>query len=99
MCHKASRQSTSHFNLSPSRIEGTPDQVAVHIFEKIICPSTEELLKNNPEAAKVFAYHIFGLALSQLAEFHSTKSLDKAVTVTLHNLLRQLKKERNELKH
>ena len=40
-------------NLSPSSIEGTPDQVAVHIFEKIICPSTEELLKNNPEAAKV----------------------------------------------
>lgn len=73
-------------NLNPSRIEGTPDQVVVHIFEKIICPSTEELLKNNPEAAKVFAYHIFGLALSQLAEFHSTKSLDKAVTVTLHNL-------------
>lgn len=32
-------------NLSPSSIEGTPDQVAVHIFEKIICPSTEELLK------------------------------------------------------
>ncbi|MDC4457946.1 hypothetical protein OHW21_07255 [Acinetobacter baumannii] len=86
-------------NLNPSRIEGTPDQVAIHIFEEIICPSTEELLKNNPEAAKVFAYHIFGLALSQLAEFHSTKSLDKAVTVTLHNLLRQLKKERNELKH
>ncbi|WP_151817299.1 hypothetical protein [Acinetobacter oleivorans] len=52
-----------------------------------------------PEAAKVFAYHIFGLALSQLAEFHSTKSLDKAVTVTLHNLLRQLKKERNELRN
>lgn len=45
-------------NLTPSRIEGTPDQVAIHIFEEIICPSTEELLKNNPEAAKVFAYHI-----------------------------------------
>lgn len=45
------------------------------------------------------AYHIFGLALSQLAEFHSTKSLDKAVSVTLHNLLHQLKKERNELKN
>ncbi|HFE8666831.1 TPA: hypothetical protein ACGAPI_002351 [Acinetobacter baumannii] len=85
-------------NLNPSRIEGTPDQVAVHIFKEVICPSTEELLKNNPETAKVFAYHIFGLALSQLAEFHSTKSLDKAVTVTPHNLLRQLKKERNELR-
>ncbi len=85
-------------NLNPTRIEGTPAEVATHIFQNIICPSTEELLKNNPEAAKVFAYHIFGLALSQLAEFHSTKSLDKAVTVTFHNLLRQLKKERNELK-
>ncbi|MCJ8815360.1 hypothetical protein K5D49_16675 [Acinetobacter baumannii] len=69
------------------------------IFKEVICPSTEGLLKNNPEAAKVFAYHIFGLALSQLAEFHSTKSLDKSVTVTLHNLLRQLKKERNELRN
>lgn len=86
-------------NLNPSRIEGTPDQVAIHIFKEVICPSTEGLLKNNPEAAKVFAYHIFGLALSQLAEFHSTKSLDKAVTVTLHKLLRQLNKERNELKN
>lgn len=86
-------------NLNPSRIEGTPDQVAVHIFKEVICPSTEELLKNNPEAAKVFAYHIFGLSLSQLAEFHTTKSLDKAVSATLHNLLRQLKKERNELKN
>ncbi len=86
-------------NLNPSRIEGTPDQVAVHIFKEVICPSTEELLKNSSEAAKVFSYHIFGLALSQLAEFHSTKSLDKAVTITLHNLLRQLKKERNELRN
>ncbi|AVI33679.1 hypothetical protein AW863_RS14445 [Acinetobacter baumannii] len=86
-------------NLNPSRIEGTPDQVAIHIFKEVICPSTEELLKNNPEAAKVFAYHIFGLALSQLAEFHSTKSLDKSVSVTLHNLVQQLKKERNELKN
>lgn len=86
-------------NLNPSRIEGTPDQVAVHIFKEVICPSTEELLKNNPEAAKAFAYHIFGLALSQLSEFHSTKSLDKAVSLTLHNLLRQLKKERNELRN
>lgn len=32
-------------NLNPSRIEGTPDQVAVHIFKEVICPSTEELLK------------------------------------------------------
>ncbi|RZG82150.1 hypothetical protein EXE06_10785 [Acinetobacter pittii] len=86
-------------NLNPSCIEGTPAEVAAHIFQKIICPSTEELLKNNPETAKVFAYHIFGLALSQLAEFHSTKSLEKAVSVTLHNLLRQLKKERNELRN
>ncbi|MDI9723399.1 MULTISPECIES: hypothetical protein [Acinetobacter] len=86
-------------NLTPNRIEGTPAEVAAHIFQNIICPSTEELLKNDPEAAKVFAYHIFGLALSQLAEFHSTKSLDKAVSVTLHNLLRQLKKERNELRN
>ncbi|EMP8705105.1 hypothetical protein ACYQIL_002468 [Acinetobacter baumannii] len=86
-------------NLNPNRFEGTPDQVAVHIFKEVICPSTEELLKNNPEAAKVFAYHIFGLALSQLAEFHSTKSLDKSVSVTLHNLVQQLKKERNELKN
>lgn len=86
-------------NLNPSRIEGTPDQVAVHIFKEVICPSTEELLKNNPEAAKLFAYHIFGLALSQLAEFHSTKGLDKAVRVTLHNLLCQLNKERNELRN
>ncbi|MDV8152358.1 hypothetical protein R5L37_11375 [Acinetobacter pittii] len=85
-------------NLNPSRIEGTPDQVAVHIFKEVICPSTEELLKNNPEAAKVFAYHIFGLSLSQLAEFQSTKNIEKLVTVTLHNLLRQLKKERNELR-
>ncbi|EJG17261.1 hypothetical protein ACIN5189_A2252 [Acinetobacter baumannii OIFC189] len=46
-------------NLSPSSIEGTPDQVAVHIFEKIICPSTEELLKNNPEAAKSFCISHF----------------------------------------
>lgn len=86
-------------NLTPNSIEGTPAEVAAHIFKNIICPSTEELLKNNPEAAKVFAYHIFGLALSQFAEFQSTKSLDKAVTVTLHNLLRQLKKERNELRN
>ena len=40
-------------NLNPSRIEGTPDQVAIHIFKEVICPSTEGLLKNNPEAAKV----------------------------------------------
>ena len=39
-------------NLSPSRIEGTPDQVALHIFEEIICPSTEELIKNNPKLQK-----------------------------------------------
>ena len=84
-------------NLSPSRIEGTPDQVALHIFEKIICPSTEELLKIILRLQRFCIPH-FGLALSQLAEFHSTKSLDKAVTVTLHNLLRQLKKERNELR-
>ncbi|OTU24184.1 hypothetical protein [Acinetobacter pittii] len=85
-------------NLSPSSIEGTPDQVAVHIFEKIICPSTEELLKNNPEAAKVFAYHIFGLALSQFAEFQSTKNFEKTVSVTLNNLVTRLKQERNELR-
>lgn len=86
-------------NLTPSRIEGTPDQVAVHIFKEVICPSIEELAKNNPEAANVFAYHIFGLALSQLAEFQSTKNFERIVTVTLHNLLRQLKKERNELRN
>ena len=85
-------------NLSPSRIEGTPDQVALHIFEEIICPSTEELIKTIRKLQKFCISH-FGLALSQLAEFHSTKSLDKAVTVTLHNLLRQLKKERNELRN
>lgn len=85
-------------NLNPSRIEGTPAEVATHIFQNIICPSTEELLKNNPEAAKVFAYHIFGLALSQFAEFQSTKNFEKTVSVTLNNLVTRLKQERNELR-
>ncbi len=50
-------------DLNPSRIVGTPDQVAAHIFKEVIYPNTEELLKTNPEVAKVFTYHIFGLAL------------------------------------
>ena len=84
-------------NLSPSSIEGTPDQVAVHIFEKSFVQVLKSFSKQSG-SCKSFCISHFGLALSQLAEFHSTKSLDKAVTVTLHNLLRQLKKERNELR-
>lgn len=86
-------------NLNPSRIEGTPDQVALHIFEEIICPSTEELLKNNPGSCKSFCISHFWFSTVSTSRVHSTKSLDKAVTVTLHNLLRQLKKERNELRN
>ncbi|MFW1892119.1 hypothetical protein [Acinetobacter geminorum] len=86
-------------NLTPNRIEGTPAEVAAHIFQNIICPSTEELLNNDPEAAKVFAYHIFGLALSQFAEFQSTKNFEKTVSVTLNNLVMRLKQERNELRN
>ncbi|HCS1003386.1 TPA: hypothetical protein NZK16_001021 [Acinetobacter baumannii] len=89
----------SEVNVKSSRFEGTPDQVAVHIFQEVICPSTEALYKVNPQAAALFAYHIFGLAISHFAELQSTERLEKVVNEILQKLLKQLKAERNELKH
>ena len=63
-------------NLSPSSIEGTPDQVAVHIFEKSFVQVLKSFSKIILRLQRFCIPH-FGLALSQLAEFHSTKSLEK----------------------
>lgn len=44
-------------NLSPSSIEGTPDQVAVHIFEKSFVQVLKSFSKQSG-SCKSFAYHI-----------------------------------------
>lgn len=82
-----------------TKIEGTPAEVAASIFKKIICPNIEMLLKQNPDAAKVFAFHIMGLAISQYAELNTTKSFQKQLEVITHNMVQSLKKERGELKN
>lgn len=83
--------------LPSMKIEGTPAEVATHIFKNIICPSTEMLIKENPQAAALFAYHIMGYGISQYAECCSTKKFQKDLEVTIHNMVQSLKKERGEL--
>ena len=85
--------------LPGAKIEGTPAEVAASIFEKMICPNLEMLLKQNPDAAKVFTFHIMGLAISQYAELSTTKSFQKQLEVITHNMVQSLKKERGELKN
>lgn len=85
-------------NLPGTKIEGTPAEVAAEIFQRMICPNVEMLLKQNPDAAKVFAFHVMGLAISQYAELASTKNFQKQLEVITHNMVQSLKKERGELK-
>lgn len=85
-------------NLPGTKIEGTPSEVAAAIFQRMICPNVEMLIKQDPDAAKVFAFHIMGLAISQYAEFASTKHFQKQLEVITHNMVQSLKKERGELK-
>ena len=80
-----------------TKIEGTTQEVASHIFKEIICPNTEMLAANDPQAAMVFAFHVMGLAISQYAEFVSTKKFEKTLNTVTHNLVQNLKKERGEL--
>lgn len=84
-------------NIQPSIVEGTPTEVATHIFQNIICPSTEMLIKQDPQAAMLFAYHIMGFGISQYAECVSTKQFKKQLDVITHNMVQRLKKERGEL--
>ncbi|RLZ06832.1 hypothetical protein EAH57_14985 [Acinetobacter sp. 2JN-4] len=79
------------------KVEGTTEEVAVKIFEKIISPNTEMLLKKDPQAAATFALHIMGLGISQFASCVSTKQFKQQLEIITHNMVLSLKKERGEL--
>lgn len=84
-------------DLPGTKIEGTAAEVAVRIFEQMICPNTAMLFKQDPQLAAVFAYNIMGLAISQYADLVKTKHFKKQLDVITHNMVQNLKKERGEL--
>ena len=96
---KKNNELLGQVNLPSTKIEGTPAEVASALFQEIICPNVEMLIKQDPDAAKLFAFHIMGLAISQYAELASTKNFQKQLEVITHNMVQSLKKERGELKN
>ena len=45
------------------KLEGTPEEVAAQVFQKIIAPMFEELKKTDPASALNFGYCIAGNAI------------------------------------
>lgn len=85
--------------LQIGEISGTPDQVASQIYHRIIGPMVDAMDKEDPEQARLFAMHIFGLSTSMLADTLPTESFERFVTTTRDTVVGILKKERGELKN
>ncbi len=79
------------------KVEGTAQEVAESIFEKIISPCAASLSKSDRQAAATFAYHIMGLGISQFAECVTTENFEKNMNNVVRQMVLNLKKERGEL--
>lgn len=79
--------------------EGTPKDVAYHIFSTLIVPIAEQLKKMEPNDSKDFAYHIMGLGIAQFSESVCPEHFRKVLNDVVEVIATEMEKERISLKH
>lgn len=84
--------------ISMSQFEGTSDQIAEQVFKVVILPMLQQMKAQDNESAKVFAFSIMWLGMSQYAQFFPTVGAKKSINFASDKLIEALKQQRGELK-
>jgi pantothenate kinase len=81
-----------------TQFKGTSDQIAEQVFKTVLLPMLQQIQAQNTEEAKVFAFSIMWLGMSQYAQFFPTSGAKKSIEFATNKLIEVLKKQRGELK-
>ena len=84
--------------INMNQFEGTSDQIAEQVFKIVILPMLQQMKAQDAESAKVFAFSIMWLGMSQYAQFFPTSGAKKSIEFATNKLIEVLKKQRSELK-
>ena len=84
--------------INMNQFEGTSDQIAEQVFKIVILPMLQQMKAQDAESAKVFAFSIMWLGMSQYAQFFPTSGAKKSIEFATNKLIEVLKKQRGELK-
>ncbi|WP_228144046.1 hypothetical protein [Acinetobacter bohemicus] len=84
--------------INMNQFEGTSDQIAEQVFKIVILPMLQQMKAQDTESAKVFAFSIMWLGMSQYAQFFPTAGAKKSISFTADKLIEVLKQQRGELK-
>lgn len=84
--------------INMNQFEGTSDQIAEQVFKTVLLPMLQQMQAQNTEEAKVFAFSIMWLGMSQYAQFFPTSGAKKSIEFATNKLIEVLKKQRGELK-
>ncbi len=81
-----------------TQFEGTSNEIAEQIFKVVILPMLQQMSKQDDESARVFAFSIMWLGMSQYAQFFPTNGAKNSINFAVDKLIEVLKKQRDELK-
>ncbi|MNG56836.1 hypothetical protein D3C78_185260 [compost metagenome] len=84
--------------INMNQFEGSSDQIAEQVFKIVILPMLQQMKAQDAESAKVFAFSIMWLGMSQYAQFFPTSGAKKSIEFATNKLIEVLKKQRGELK-
>lgn len=90
------KEQTVEINMS--KFEGTSDQIAEQVFKVVILPMLQKMQAQDTESAKIFAFSIMWLGMSQYAQFFPTSGANKSINFAVEKLIEVLKQQRGELK-
>lgn len=90
--------SSTKIEINLPDFEGTPDKIATQLFQSVVLPILQKLNEEDQESAKILAFSMMWLGMSQYAQFFPTDGAEKSINFTVDKFMNALKQQRGESK-